>query len=407
VASTGRRIRGRDRLIVAATGSEVSSQSGTAVYVAAPVASKLALITQPAGAVDGAAFTTQPVVELQTAGGTAVLQSGVTVTASIVAGAGTLVGTATAVTAGNGRATFSNLGIDATSPPASFTVRFSATGLTSVDSSSFTVSAGGGALWPLESTSAAWQGSADLDMSQSVPSPPDNVDRPIAGGNGWNMIYFGDSWLPGTTSSFGLPDKPAGFNNRVWRGRYTPGSYGGGVVGAGSGYGIGNFFLVLGHTVRRVHIGMLMYFDFPDASYWHPISNKGVNIEGSNALLLRQWKEGSHYNHCEQLHFTSGALSFFIDNDSPSSDGEKHPAGQLNNNAVPLRQWVKSECEIDLMNGVFRSGQDGVLTTVSTPPFTPTTMQPPGINFFRGGGGETLSQNRDYYVGHIHVRYIQ
>lgn len=142
--STSRRIKGRDRLILLASGSEVTAQTGTATYVAVPVATQLAIITQPAGAVDAVAFTTQPVIELRSSGGSAVLQGGVTVTASIVAGAGTLVGAVTAVTATDGRATFATLGIDASAPPASFTVRFSASGLTSVDSNSFTVASGSG-----------------------------------------------------------------------------------------------------------------------------------------------------------------------------------------------------------------------------------------------------------------------
>ena len=170
--SVSRRIKGRDRLVVLASGSEVTSQSGTAVYSAAAVASKLAIITQPAGATDALAFTTQPVVELQTAGSVAVPQAGVTVTASIVVGAGTLVGTATAVTAGDGRATFTNLGIDASSPPASFTVRFSATGLTAVDSSSLTVSAGGSlptlvGHWDW-STGTGWTDAVGRDTNKTV-----------------------------------------------------------------------------------------------------------------------------------------------------------------------------------------------------------------------------------------------
>ena len=149
--STSRRIKGRDRLIVLATGSEATAQSGTPTYVAqggggGPVATKLAIITQPAGAVDAAAFTTQPVIEVQSAASVPVLQAGVVVTASIVSGAGTTVGTVTATTASDGRATFATLGIDASAPPASFTLRFTAipAGLTQVDSSSFTVSAASG-----------------------------------------------------------------------------------------------------------------------------------------------------------------------------------------------------------------------------------------------------------------------
>lgn len=169
-----------------ATGSEVTAQSGTAVYVAVPLATKLAIITQPAGAVDLIAFTTQPVVEVQSAAGAPVLQAGVTVTASIVAGAGSLVGTVTAVTGANGRATFSSLGIDASAPPASFTLRFSASGLTAVDSSSFTVVAASGGFDLLGNKPAGYTVQVyDMQHNDQIPVTGDQL---IGSGPG-HMVF--------------------------------------------------------------------------------------------------------------------------------------------------------------------------------------------------------------------------
>lgn len=98
---------------------------------AAGAASKLALTTQPSLLVaDRAAFTFQPVVQLQDANGNATAQSGVSVTASITTGGGTLNGTTTETTASNGSAAFTNLSIAGAT--GSKTLTFSATGLNSV-----------------------------------------------------------------------------------------------------------------------------------------------------------------------------------------------------------------------------------------------------------------------------------
>ena len=93
---------------------------------------KLGLIAQPNSGQSGFAFSTQPVVEIQSGGGTPVPQAGVTVTASIAAGSsfGALGGGTTATTAANGRATFS--GLKLTGPVGNYSIRFSATNLTAV-----------------------------------------------------------------------------------------------------------------------------------------------------------------------------------------------------------------------------------------------------------------------------------
>jgi hypothetical protein len=105
---------------------------------------QLALVTEPAGAVSGFAFTTQPVVEIQTLGGVPVPQAGVTVSAVKASGNGfgSLSGTAVAVTNANGRATFS--GLKLTGPVGDYTLRFSAPGLASATSAAITLSTASG-----------------------------------------------------------------------------------------------------------------------------------------------------------------------------------------------------------------------------------------------------------------------
>ncbi|HMU61680.1 MAG TPA: hypothetical protein PKA66_07850, partial [Gemmatimonadales bacterium] len=94
---------------------------------------QLQMATQPSSsAQSGVVLAVQPAVRLADAFGNAVATSGVTVTASLASGSGTVGGTLTAVTAG-GVATFTNLAI--TGPTGAYTLQFAATGLASVTSS--------------------------------------------------------------------------------------------------------------------------------------------------------------------------------------------------------------------------------------------------------------------------------
>jgi adhesin/invasin len=122
---------------------------GVAVTVIAGPAATLALRTQPSGAAAGAAFTTQPVIEVHDAAGNVAASTAV-VTAAIATGGGSLIGTATAPAAA-GVATFTNLGIAGT--PGSRTLTFTASGLTAVTSAAFPVTAGAPAAYTVTSSS--------------------------------------------------------------------------------------------------------------------------------------------------------------------------------------------------------------------------------------------------------------
>src|SRR5205823_6219829 len=114
--------------------------SGT-ITVGAGAATQVTLTTEPsATAQSGATFAQQPVVQLRDGAGNPVSQSGVTVTAAIATGAGTLGGTLTATTTSGGTASF-------TFPSTTLfrsdrTLSFSATGLTPAVSGTITVGAG-------------------------------------------------------------------------------------------------------------------------------------------------------------------------------------------------------------------------------------------------------------------------
>jgi hypothetical protein len=218
---------------------------------------------------------------------------------------------------------------------------------------------------------AGWTNSTRLDFSQAVPSLPDDRDRPIPGAPaGWNMIYFGTNWQSAGGQFIGT---------------WSPGSYGGGVIGQGSGHGIGNVFTTTPTRVTRLYLRMRVYFDHA-ADQWHPISNKFVNIETDAGLLLVQLKEGSYWRHAEEL--VNGGRSWWID--------RENSPGMVDNRPIPVRQWVRLEVLIDLPNRVFKVWQDGVLTTDARPTFSATRLNGVGWNAFRGGGGETLTSTLRY-----------
>jgi hypothetical protein len=123
------------------------------------------MVTQPAGARAGIAFTTQPSVEVQDAFGNDVAEDGVTITAAIGTGDGALMGTTTANTTG-GVATFSNLRIDGVI--GARTLDFSAPGLTGVSSASFNVTAGNAAALAINTQPSATATAGVLFAQQPV-----------------------------------------------------------------------------------------------------------------------------------------------------------------------------------------------------------------------------------------------
>lgn len=119
--------------ISATTGALTASVS---VFVTPGAGSQLAIRTQPQGAIAGSVFATQPIIEIRDAAGNLVTSSAASVTVAIASGGGTLVGAST-VSAVAGLATFSGLVISGATGPR--TLVFTAAGLTSATSNSFTV----------------------------------------------------------------------------------------------------------------------------------------------------------------------------------------------------------------------------------------------------------------------------
>src|SRR5256884_2616947 len=124
-------------------GSGLWASNPATVTLTAGTATQLTVTTEPSStAQNGVPFAQQPVIQVRDASGNPVNQSGVTVTAAIATGGGTLGGTLTATTTGTGGATFTNLAI--TGAAGGRTLSFSATGLTGVNSATVTLTAGTG-----------------------------------------------------------------------------------------------------------------------------------------------------------------------------------------------------------------------------------------------------------------------
>src|SRR5205814_2249595 len=127
--------------LTAASGTLAGSPVTFSATATAGNATRLAIVTQPsASAQSGVPFLQQPVIQLQDGSGNAVGQANVAVGVKIQSGGGTLGGTTSATTGANGQAVFTNLSIAGSGGPR--TLRFGASGLDSVTSTTVSVTAG-------------------------------------------------------------------------------------------------------------------------------------------------------------------------------------------------------------------------------------------------------------------------
>lgn len=126
---------GTNRLTASVSGVGSVTFQATATAGAPSV---LAIATQPSSAAQsGIPFGQQPVIQLRDAAGNDVGQAGVAVTAAIASGPGSLGGTATRSTDGNGRVAFTDLRIDG--GEGTHRLIFAASGFTSVTSATIDV----------------------------------------------------------------------------------------------------------------------------------------------------------------------------------------------------------------------------------------------------------------------------
>lgn len=118
----------------------VDAIEGSIALVVNQIAVELVITTQPDGAAAGRALITQPVLELQDAGGSLVVGDSTTsITAAVASGGGTVDGTVTAAAVG-GIVTYTDLTVRGTAGER--TLNFAALGVSPVTSASFTLAPG-------------------------------------------------------------------------------------------------------------------------------------------------------------------------------------------------------------------------------------------------------------------------
>ena len=186
--------------VLTATATALSPVISNPFDIGAGAAARLALATPPsAGAISGAPLAQQPVVQLQDANGNPVAQAGVAITAAIVSGTGTLGGTLTMVTNAAGAALFTNLAI--TGQAGVFTLRFSAAGLTAVESGPITIGAGNAATLALLTQPSPAAQSGVLLAIQPVVELRDGSGNPVAeAGTAVTVTASAGGSLAGTTT---------------------------------------------------------------------------------------------------------------------------------------------------------------------------------------------------------------
>ncbi|HYC32856.1 MAG TPA: galactose oxidase-like domain-containing protein [Gemmatimonadales bacterium] len=163
----------------------------------------LAVTTQPSStAASGAPLATQPVVQLRDAEGADVAQGGVSVTATIASGSGTLAGTATRATDANGRAAFTDLAI--TGAAGSYTLGFSAAGYADAVSTAIALtgsSTGNVLLITANPPVAALTGEVFDPSVQPVIEVKTGAGAPVPGVEVTAAIATGSGTLEGTTTA--------------------------------------------------------------------------------------------------------------------------------------------------------------------------------------------------------------
>ncbi|MFN9743039.1 MAG: beta strand repeat-containing protein, partial [Acidobacteriota bacterium] len=158
--------------------AKVKTVTSSITWTAGP-ATTLAMTTQPVAGVSGASLGTQPVVELRNTNGFRTTSTAA-VTVAIQSGSGGTLGGTTTVNAVNGVATFTNLtlaGVVGTN----YVLRFSATGLTTVDSANVAVT-GPGVATQLALTTAPVSGaSGAVFATQPVVTIRDSAGNAVTG----------------------------------------------------------------------------------------------------------------------------------------------------------------------------------------------------------------------------------
>jgi hypothetical protein len=193
--------------------SGISGTTSNTITLGAGGGTVLAITTQPSSTVaSGAVFPVQPVIQLRDAGGNPVPQSGVVVTAAIASGGGTLGGTLTATTNGNGTAGFSDLSITGAAGPR--TLSFSAPSMAAVTSVTIDVTVTSTASQLSITTQPSGTAQSGVVFArQPVILVRDAANNPVSGVVVTVAIASGGGTLGGTLTATSDPSGVAAFTD--------------------------------------------------------------------------------------------------------------------------------------------------------------------------------------------------
>jgi len=226
-------------------------------------ATKLAMVIQPGGATVGVVMGAQPQVRLQDTNSANVTKSGVVITASKSSGPGTLSGTANATTGGGGVAGWSDLALSATGD---YVLAFASSGLTGVNSASFTVVAPS-AIWP-------------NDPGTTTINETDWSSGTLGTWNSGAMLNWQPKFYNGTRSNSIVSAAGPNGETRLLRFTYPASHTGGG--------GVEVYIDILNAT--RVYVGM--HFRLSSNFYGHPSGiHKLFYIQGQGPTSNMMWYE--------------------------------------------------------------------------------------------------------------------
>ncbi len=276
---------GTFRVIATHQGGSRADTSSVTVTTLPP--SRLELVTQPAGAVSGQAFSQQPVVELRDAQNQAVTGAGVVVTASKATGSGSLSGTLAATTDAQGRATFATLAITGSGL---HTLDFTALSLTKATSQAFVVAAGA----PLVVNAGT-----DQTISRSTPAA---LSATVSSTRGPVKMFWRKISGPGV-AAFAHEQFNSSFENGTtseWDGDGGGQSIGGASVSqnvahSGShswmGYNDSTLAVPFNYSAKLLRWRFNNSEAYYSAWFYWP-SSYGVTDIGDNYVNIFQWKEG-------------------------------------------------------------------------------------------------------------------
>ena len=364
---SGLGIAGSGNHTVAFASAGLTGATSSTLSVAA--ATKLAMSTEPSGASTGQAFTTQPAVRLQTAANANVFRSGITVTAALASGTGSLGGTLTAQTNSSGIATFTNLSITGTG---NHSIQFTSSGLTAVTSAVFGVSGSGFTRYanrPAGMTTLSDYGFSDAINAVSGDSQ--------LGSSGWQSTFNAN----GNVRRVSDPTAPVS-PNFVMEAHWPSG-----VSGGGGGQPPGKVGRALPGGTNRLYVAFDVWFD--PIFEFHSASNKFLFVEPGNILL-----EHKHFS--EWLPIIPAQAADFGPNIVPGY-------------VLPLDQWLHIELYLNGISGQRRVQMwvDGVLITDYTGASVNSLITggwtEMDFNGTWGGAGETKTRSSYRRIDHVVV----